>query len=174
MATSEQATQECGKCGATIYPEHLEQGKAAQHEGQLLCPFCIQELKRAAAGVANAGVEPEPLGEPLALIPEQEVPGRGDQSGPDLKQYGGGGISFDQMEHTEADYQRVLLPDGKGATRCRVFHAKLNDASMAYMTDQINAWVDAHENIVIKFVSTNIGVVEGKHADPHLIVTVFY
>jgi hypothetical protein len=42
------------------------------------------------------------------------------------------------------------------------------------MCEQINEWVDSDDGIEIKFATSTIGVVEGKHVDPHLIVTVFY
>ena len=47
---------------------------------------------------------------------------------------------------------------------------KMQDA----LNEQINAWADADDNIEIKFATSTIGVIEGKHVDPHLIVTVFY
>ena len=71
-------------------------------------------------------------------------------------------------------YRRALLVDSPNATRCRVFHAKMADGAFAHMCEQINEWVDGSDDVQIKFVSSCIGVVEGKHADQHLIVTVFY
>jgi hypothetical protein len=55
-----------------------------------------------------------------------------------------------------------------------LFHCKLADAAMTYMCEQINEWADSRDDIQIKFATSCIGVVEGKHADAHLIVTVFY
>ena len=69
---------------------------------------------------------------------------------------------------------RALNKTGQGATRLRTFHAKLADASLQYMEDQINEWLDGHPDVEVKFAETTVGVVEGKRAEPHLIITVWY
>jgi len=60
------------------------------------------------------------------------------------------------------------------ATRCRTFHSKLNEGAVAFMNDQINTWIDENPDLRIKFATSSIGVFEGKHADPNLILTIFY
>lgn len=74
----------------------------------------------------------------------------------------------------EHAYHRGLVGRDQGATRCRTFHAKLTDPAIAYMDNQINEWLDAHPEYYIKHATTTIGVFEGKHAEQHLIVTVYY
>lgn len=71
-------------------------------------------------------------------------------------------------------FKRPLQHDGKGATRCRIFHAKLNDGALRFMQENINDWIDGHADVEIKYANTQVGVVEGKSQEPHLIVTVFY
>jgi hypothetical protein len=71
-------------------------------------------------------------------------------------------------------WRRPLRPSVATATRCKTFHAKLNDASLSNLGEQISEWVDSQDDVEIKFASTAVGVVEGKHPDPHLIVTIFY
>lgn len=71
-------------------------------------------------------------------------------------------------------FQRALVPDAQYATRCRTFHCRLSEAGFQHMNDQINEWIDGHEDIVVKFATNSIGIIDGKHAEPHLIVTVFY
>lgn len=66
------------------------------------------------------------------------------------------------------------LTTGTGATRMKTFHTKLADAAMKYLEDQINEWLDASPDILVKFCTTTVGVVEGKRAEPHLIITVWY
>lgn len=73
-----------------------------------------------------------------------------------------------------SEYSRPLDPTNPYATRCKTFHTKLADASMAYMDQQINDWLDSHEDVRVKFATTTVGVVEGKHSDAHLIVTLFF
>ncbi|MBI5864524.1 MAG: hypothetical protein HZB38_08460 [Planctomycetes bacterium] len=81
---------------------------------------------------------------------------------------GGGGPA------SNMHFSRPMLSGSPNATRCRTFHAKLADAALSHLDEQINQWADAQPDVEIKFATTAIGVVEGKHADPHLIVTVFY
>ncbi len=109
---------------------------------------------------------------PIALEPE-EAGGESDGMSK-IKSFGGKGISSIQGTHDTSHLKRDVNQTGSGATRCRTFHAKLNDASLAYLNNQVNDWVDSDESIEIKFATSSVGVVEGKHAEPHLIVTVFY
>ncbi|RMF85197.1 MAG: hypothetical protein D6744_01775, partial [Planctomycetota bacterium] len=74
---------------------------------------------------------------------------------------------------TQHQYRRPLSR-GATATRCRTFHCKLTDASIVHLNEQINEWADADDEIEIKFATSSVGVIEGKHNDPHLIITVFY
>lgn len=81
------------------------------------------------------------------------------------------GISAKGKGHT---YKRPLNVTGRGATRVRTFHAKLSDTAMSYLEGLINDWLDEHPDIEVKFSNTTVGVVEGKRAEPHLIITVWY
>jgi hypothetical protein len=107
---------------------------------------------------------------PIALEPEED-----DSDGMSkIKSLWASGISARATSHDTSHLKRQLLEAGKGATRCRTFHSKLNDPSLANMDERINEWVDSSDNMVIKFATTTVGIIEGKHAEPHLIVTVFY
>lgn len=109
---------------------------------------------------------------PIALEPEEEsVEADGTSK---IKSFGGKGISSIQASHDTGHLNRQLHQPERGALRCRTFHAKLNDASLAYLDNQINDWVDNDPTVEIKFATSSVGVVEGKHAEPHLIVTIFY
>lgn len=70
--------------------------------------------------------------------------------------------------------QRPITQSGSGASRVRTFHAKLNDGAMAFLDLQINEWLDAHPDYVVKFATTTVGVVEGKRVEQHLIINVWY
>lgn len=119
--------------------------------------------------------EPKPAPaeeEPIALVSEQEM-GEGDPTQHEIRSFGGP-AAIGRVAHDETSLQRALLQQG-GATRCRVFHSRLNDGAMSYMENQINEWADANPDIVIKFMSTTIGMFEGKQQrEPHIIITVFY
>jgi len=173
----------CADCGATIYPEHVERHLAAELDGKLLCAYCCQE-RHAASGGTGAGqpaaAPGAPPGEPghtdgVALAAEE--PGASDaRASTAIRAFGGGlrGAGEGPARVQQVQLRRPLTPDAPNATRCRSFHCKLTDAAVAHMNDQINEWVDSHDDIAIKFATSCIGVVEGKHADPHMIVTVFY
>ena len=60
----------------------------------------------------------------------------------------------------KTDYRRPLLKGSPSATRCRTFHCKLTDASIVYLNEQVNEWVDQQEDVEIKFVVSNIDNVE--------------
>ena len=77
-----------------------------------------------------------------------------------------------ELRHEEI-LKRPLNVTGQGATRTRTFHSKLNDAALALMDQAINEWIDA-AGIEVKYVSSCIGVFEGKKPEPHLILTVWY
>jgi hypothetical protein len=74
----------------------------------------------------------------------------------------------------DTKFQRPLDPRGIAATRTRTFHSKLTDSAFEYMNNQINEWLDRNENITVKFANSTIGMYEGKHTEPHVILTLFY
>ena len=74
----------------------------------------------------------------------------------------------------EDSWKRSPNATGQGAIHVKTFHCKLADAPIVHLNEQINEWVDTHADVEIKFATTTVGVLEGKHSDPHLIVIVFY
>ena len=75
---------------------------------------------------------------------------------------------------TQHKFKRHLQHNECGAIRCRIFHAKLNDGALQFVQDQINNWIDQNPEVDIKHLNTNVGVVEGKSSESHLIITLFY
>lgn len=172
MAAAADETRSCQECGATVYPEHLDKHTAGSWMGKLLCPHCLQEKKRAADATfaATAAPGPEPLASPISL-----APGEAAAEAPTpraIRTFGG--VPVGRSVESAYQFRRSTLADAALATRCRTFHCKLNDASISMMNQQLNEWVDAHDDVAIKFATSSVGVFEGKHADPNLIVTVFY
>ncbi|HUW84306.1 MAG TPA: hypothetical protein VMZ31_16085 [Phycisphaerae bacterium] len=108
--------------------------------------------------------------EPISLTDEPE---RKAETGSKIRSFGEGGITAGKGVVDTSGLKRSLLK-GAAATRCRAFHAKLSDAAVAYMNNQINEWVDSDPEIEIKFATSTIGVFEGKHAEQNLIITIFY
>ncbi len=173
MPEQDEEFQLCDACGATIYPEHLANGLAEQWEGKLLCVHCLRERRDAhATGEAQISLTDEPFDGEGATDDEPLVY---DKKPTAIRSFGGGpGGMAAGRSSAESSLRRSLLQGSRNATRSRTFHCKLADAAFAHMSDQINEWADSSDDIEIKFATSCIGVVEGKHADPHLIVTVFY
>ncbi|QOJ15429.1 MAG: hypothetical protein HRU75_12625 [Planctomycetia bacterium] len=74
----------------------------------------------------------------------------------------------------KTSFRRAMATNVGFATRAKTFHCKLATGPMEHLDDQINEWADANPDVQIKFATSVVGVVEGKHNDLHLIVTLFY
>lgn len=168
---SDQDTKICQECGATVYSEHLDTGIAGYQGGKLLCPHCLEEAE-ARADRDSAGSTGQSYDDLEAIGLVDEEPASGEKGATQIRSFGSEsqvGGSFD-----EAGLDRQPDAAATTATRCRTFHAKLNEGAVAFMNRQVNEWADSNPNITIKFATSTIGVFEGKKADPHLILTVFY
>jgi hypothetical protein len=73
----------------------------------------------------------------------------------------------------KTDFKRPVNLNGQGATRCRMFHCKVAESSMDNMENQINDWLDSGQ-IEVKQVGHVVGMMEGKHTEPNVIVIVWY
>ncbi len=170
--------QNCQACGATIYPEHIDQGRAGRWGGKLLCAVCyaeqraqpvpaaaepadpVVELAAAPAAPQSVQVEDEPIS--LVDAPETEAAGAkiqafGARAGAQRKQF-----------------KRKAAASGQGACRVRTFHSKIAVESIEFMDNAINEWLDDNPEIEVKFVTTTIGLMAGKHPEPNLILNLWY
>ena len=165
----------CSKCGTEINNEQLRNHAAVKYKGDLLCPGCAEDLKsrilaaKQREGDSTETAQPPEEEVPIALV-ELDKPRVVAGPSTQIHQFSGPAVA----QHKDHEWKRALLKGSPSATRCKTFHCKLTDASMQNMNEQVNEWVDGQEDVEIKFAISNIGVVEGKHADPHLILTVFY
>lgn len=160
----------CEECGASVYNDHIEAGIAGYAAGKMLCPHCLAEATAQAVPREADG------GQSVGSIALSDGPIElGDSGGGSALRLSSGAPVTGGSDERTVEFRRTLqTASSPAATRCRVFHSKLNDAAMEFMTDHINAWVDRHPDVSIKFATTTVGVFEGKHPDPNLIVTVFY
>jgi len=78
------------------------------------------------------------------------------------------------LGHKKHDWKRKTITPGTGAIRVKTFHGKLSDQGIEYLDDSINEWLDAHPEAEIKFVTSNVGMYEGKFKDLALILNVWY
>lgn len=165
-----QTSRSCQECGGAITAEQISAREAGLIKGVLMCPLCVSAARQAAADarLATAANEAPAEDETISLVGSEEV-----GSGPSKIHSFATGSTL-SGEHHDDQLNRPLTGPTEAPTRCRTFHAKLNDASIAYMDEQINAWIDGNDQIFVKTVSTTVGTFEGKHPEPNLIVTVFY
>jgi len=159
----------CQKCGASVYKQHLDSGIARYEGGKLMCAHCCSEYERMHDSTGTSVMsdfESIPLDDDDDGRPSVDM----SQSRIMTTEHNlGKASSWD-----DSTYRRPLVPGSSGATRCRSFHSKLADSALRFLNTQINEWLDADDSIVIKSSSSTIGTFEGKHAEPHLILTVFY
>jgi len=163
--TTQEELKSCEGCGATVYPEHIEAGRAAYWAGQLLCPVCLNEKKSETA----SGSAPPEAEEPLSLVDEEEV----EKAGRKITALGAAGLAAQKLTD-DSKLTRPLNKTGTGATRMKIFHTKMNDGASQFLSQTINEWLDGNPDIEVKFVDSTVGVWEGKHPEPHLILSVWY
>ncbi|MFA5865019.1 MAG: hypothetical protein WC975_10075 [Phycisphaerae bacterium] len=160
---TETEVKACESCGASIFPEHIHSGKAAVLDEKLLCPICLEE-QRATSSTPLSAMEGE---KGVSLVDEGEM----ERSGRKIIK-AMGGVSTRHLDETTL--QRGLQKTGSGATRVKIFHTKMNDGAIEFMVQNINEWIDHNPEVDIKIVQTTVGVWEGKHPEPHLILSVWY
>lgn len=76
---------------------------------------------------------------------------------------------------TKRTHEWVRKPnaDGTGAVHCKTFVAKMRQEALDHLDEQINEWLDAHEDVEVKFVTTAIGPMIGKMTEPALVVNLW-
>lgn len=149
----------CDECGATIYPEHLEKHTAESRADRLLCPHCVRSA------------QPAGDDETVQLLDDDPKPRVVGGKSTRITTIGG---AFDSASEQQQKFKRNVLQGTDHATRIKTFHCKLSDNSFRALDRQVNEWIDEHPEVEVKFALSTIGVVEGKHADPHLIINLFY
>ncbi len=174
---SKDVTAPCQECGASVYPEHIESGKARYEGGKLLCPHCVvdaekeNENKKEKMSYASDDIDLSPISF------DEPNPTDMSESKADLSESRIHGFSDDKFgTHgwDESKFKRKVDSSSPHAIRCRIFHSKLSDGAMTFMNNQINEWLDEQTEISIKFATSTIGIVEGKHAEPNIMLTLFY
>lgn len=172
----------CPACVAEKIREHQAAGKAGGSTSGVIAAAPAASAASSVGGgsglIRPAGTSgtsgtiappKEETEEPLSLVSDEEMAA---DKGASIRSFN---ISSLAQADRHENFKRGLVDASMGATRCRTFHAKLTDAALSYMDNQINEWVDAHRDFHIKFAVSTIGMFEAKqHQEPHLIVSVFY
>lgn len=71
-------------------------------------------------------------------------------------------------------FARKPTINGTGACRIRSFHGRLSAQGLEYMDNQINEWLDHNPEVEVKFVTSVVGVFEGKMREPAVILNLWY
>ncbi|HNQ24967.1 MAG TPA: hypothetical protein PKK06_17960 [Phycisphaerae bacterium] len=165
----DEVTSTCETCGASIYKQHIDSGIARYEGGKLLCAHCVEEYEQA-HDLASSSVQV--ASDSIAL--EEDAERSAKSGGTQIHSFSTQTLGLRKAK-SEGDYKRTIDPNQAGATRCRIFHAKLTDGALTFMADSINDWLDENPSVVIKHVTSTIGIFEGKvHAEPNLIITLLY
>ncbi len=160
----------CDKCGASVYQEHLDSGIARYEADKLLCAHCVTEFDQSQAASAGGVVDDFA---PIELDDDEDNDSSATTEMSSSRIHTLSSASLGQG-HSETKFNRALQPNAAAATRVRTFHCRLSEGAIEFMSNQINEWADQNENLTIKFVTSTIGLFEGKHTEPNLILTVFY
>jgi len=168
---TDEVTSPCAECGASVYKQHIESGIARYEGGRLLCSHCAEEFEKSHDGsgddAAFAPIEFDDSEDETSLDAAEEMSSSRIHGATQSRM--GQASAWD-----ESRFSRPLQPTIAGGTRFRMFHCRLSEGAMEFMTGQINDWLDANKDVVVKFTNSVIGPFEGKHTESNLIVTVFY
>jgi hypothetical protein len=131
-------------------------------------------LRPHAAVAAPAAPPPLPTrvpvnDDPLELV-DEEKPATAQAEPPKSKIHGITAANA-LAQHT---YKRPTHYNSSGAVRMRTFHCRLSEQGVEYLDQIINDWLEHHADIEIKFVTSTIGMWDGKLKEPTLILNVWY
>lgn len=83
--------------------------------------------------------------------------------------------SFDEAaKHRYHEFKRPVHTTNTGATRVKSFHGKYSEQGLAYLDDAINEWLDAHPEADVKFVTSTVGLFDGKIKENALVLNIWY
>jgi hypothetical protein len=112
-----------------------------------------------------AGAPPDAaakLGSVAGVKPGESVSGR------KIVAFGGDAVKVAE------NFKRTPNKSGTGAIRVKSFHGKYSDEGLKYLDNAINAWLDDHPEIEVKFVTPTVMTFEGKIREPALVLNVWY
>jgi hypothetical protein len=133
----------------------------------MITPRPVVAAPRPNAGpVQPAAPKPQHADAPIALAEDVEEV---EEAPPASKIHFGPDIT-----HRKHDWKRLTQTPGTGAVRMKSFHGKLSEQGMEYLDDAINTWLDAHPDIEVKFVTSSVGLFDGKMKDLALILNLWY
>lgn len=113
------------------------------------------------------------LANAIPIPPEELEPDGGESSASTTAMASSKIRRFETAMPTGHAWQRQPNVSGCGATHMKTFLAKLRPEAIDHMDEQINQWLDEHPTYEVKFVSSAIGILQGKNAEQAIFVTVW-
>lgn len=120
----------------------------------------------------------------IAAPPTLPTPHASSDEGEPINLIGGGGEGAAEskikanvgngLSVRKEQFARKAAINGTGACRIRTFHGRLSSQGLEYMDNQINEWLDHNPEVEVKFVTSSVGVFEGKMREPALILNLWY
>jgi hypothetical protein len=105
--------------------------------------------------------------EPLMLVEEASVDAVAEHQ-KKIKTYD------EAARHRQHEWKREVHHTQAGATRVKSFHGKYSDQGLAYLDDAVNEWLDAHPEADVKFVTSTVGMFDGKIKENALVLNLWY
>jgi len=133
-------------------------------------PTVIPQHHPAAPG-APAPAAPRPVkpveDEPLSLVAEEAA--HSDPTKSKIRAF-----SIAEAHIGAHDWKRTPHDNNSGACRVRSFHGRMSDQGLEYLDNAVNEWLDKHPEVEVKFVSSVVGMFDGKIKDLALILNLWY
>lgn len=152
----------CATCGASIYREHIHRGLAGMWGGRMLCPACLKPRRESGQGQPATETADSPPTEAANDAPPAD---EAEESSAEASVEAGA---------NETTTEETISGNSHGARHVRTFHAKLSEAALRHMDEQVNSWLKSRPQIQVKFANTTVGIFEGKHSEPNMILTIFF
>ena len=83
-------------------------------------------------------------------------------------------ITGNDTSHRKETFKRQPVKTGTGACRVRSFHGRLSTQGLEFLDNQINDWLSDNAEVEVKFVTSTVGVFEGKMREPAMILNLWY
>ncbi len=150
------------------HPAHPAQPQV--HGNSTAAPHTAHGIPRTVPGSAVPKLPQQKLDalDPIELIEDEESAQQ--QQVSKIKAFG---VETSAARH-HTEWKRKVNANGTGATRVRSFHGKYSDTGLEYLDNAINDWLDSHPEAEIKFVTSTVGVFEGKIREPALVLNLWY
>lgn len=79
----------------------------------------------------------------------------------------------DAPKAAPSKFTRAPNVTGYGACRVKSFIGKISTPGLEFLDNNINQWIDAHPEVEVKFVTSTVGGMDGKH-ESAIVMNLWY